>query len=112
MRYTLSAGATAAVLPLIQKINIGPTNALAAGLSWIGFALMLVTLKRGQSWREKVDDTEKTRKEQKTDVLEKIEQEQERHNDSRDAEERAATAARLVEESRRTSMTLHEHHER
>jgi hypothetical protein len=51
MRYIFSAGASAGVLPLIQAIGVGPTNTIAAGLSWLGFGLVLLTTRKGQSWR-------------------------------------------------------------
>ncbi|KZO96755.1 MFS general substrate transporter, partial [Calocera viscosa TUFC12733] len=37
IRYIASAGASAAVLPLMQAIGIAPTNAIAAGITWGGF---------------------------------------------------------------------------
>ncbi|KAF8584881.1 MFS general substrate transporter [Ramaria rubella] len=52
LRYMASAGASAAVLPLIQAIGIAPTNAIAAGFSLIGFGLVCATIKYGKSWRE------------------------------------------------------------
>lgn len=55
MRYLFSAGASAGVLPLIKAIGIGPTNAIAAVISWIGFALVVATIKWGQRARETID---------------------------------------------------------
>jgi hypothetical protein len=52
LRYIASAGASAAVLPIIQKIGIAATNAIATGFSLTGFALMCATIKYGKSWRE------------------------------------------------------------
>ncbi|KAF8519191.1 major facilitator superfamily domain-containing protein [Gautieria morchelliformis] len=52
LRYIASAGASAAVLPIIQKIGIAATNAIATGFSVTGFALMCATIKYGKSWRE------------------------------------------------------------
>ncbi|KIJ23886.1 hypothetical protein M422DRAFT_39390, partial [Sphaerobolus stellatus SS14] len=44
MRYIFSAGASAAVLPLIQAINIAPTNAIATAFTLLGFALICLTI--------------------------------------------------------------------
>ncbi|KAF8590682.1 MFS general substrate transporter [Ramaria rubella] len=52
LRYVASAGASAAVLPLIQAIGIAPTNAIATGFSLIGFGLICATIKYGKGWRE------------------------------------------------------------
>lgn len=55
MRYIFSAGASAAALPLIQVINIAPTNAIATGFTLLGFLLVCLTIRYGQGWRESVD---------------------------------------------------------
>jgi len=52
LRYVAAAGASAVVLPIIQAIGVAPTNAIAAAIAWIGFALICATIKYGQGWRE------------------------------------------------------------
>lgn len=52
LRYIASAAASAAVLPIIQAINIAPTNGIATVFSLIGFGLICATIKYGKAWRE------------------------------------------------------------
>jgi len=58
LRYIASAGASAAVLPIIQAIGVAPANAIAAAIAWIGFALMCATIRYGKGWREAGDELE------------------------------------------------------
>ncbi|KDE08499.1 hypothetical protein MVLG_01279 [Microbotryum lychnidis-dioicae p1A1 Lamole] len=50
-RYTLSAAASAFILPLIQAIGLGGANSFAAGLAWIGFGLVCATIRWGEKMR-------------------------------------------------------------
>ncbi|SCZ90003.1 BZ3500_MvSof-1268-A1-R1_Chr1-3g01717 [Microbotryum saponariae] len=50
-RYTLSAAASAFILPLIQAIGLGGANSFAAGLAWIGFGLVCATIRWGEAMR-------------------------------------------------------------
>lgn len=52
LRYLLSAAASAFVLPLIEKIGVGLTNTFSAILCWIGFLLILITIRYGPKMRE------------------------------------------------------------
>lgn len=52
VRYLFSAAASAFVLPLVQRIGVGYTNLLSAGLCWIGFGLILLVIKYGERFRE------------------------------------------------------------
>lgn len=56
LRYSFSAGASAAVLPMIDAIGIGWTNTIAAFVNWIGTALILVTIRYGSKWREAANE--------------------------------------------------------
>jgi len=46
IRYIASAGASAAVLPVMQAIGIAPTNAIAAGIAWAGFICVWLVRRR------------------------------------------------------------------
>lgn len=52
MRYIMAAAASAFVLPMIESIGVGWTNTFAAGLVWLGFGLVVVTIKYGEGMRE------------------------------------------------------------
>lgn len=56
IRYTVSAGASAAVLPCIDWIGTGWTNTAAAIIGWLGVILMLLTLKYGDKWRQRANE--------------------------------------------------------
>lgn len=49
IRYLFAAGASAGILPLVKAIGVGPANTLAAGIAWMGFGTVLLTLKWGTS---------------------------------------------------------------
>lgn len=51
-RYLCSAGASAFVLPMMNRIGPGWTMTFAAGLTWIGAVCVLVTIRWGEKWRE------------------------------------------------------------
>lgn len=51
MRYTFSAAASAFVLPMIQKIGVGWTNTFSAGMVWVAFGLILLTIRYGEEMR-------------------------------------------------------------
>jgi hypothetical protein len=110
MRYLFSAGASAGVLPLINAIGIAPTNAIAAAISWLGFTLVLATIRWGPTWRAGVEDRGAARSERRAGA--KAPEERVRiEKMSRDAEkdeDRVQTLPAGIEASRRTSMTLHE----
>jgi hypothetical protein len=94
MRYLCSAGASAGVLPLIKTIGIAPTNAIAAIISWIGFGLVVCTIRWGRVAREHVD--ERALRGMPTPTPEPL---------SSSAGDREKNDER-IESSRRTSMTL------
>ncbi|GAA6050843.1 hypothetical protein JCM3770_005734 [Rhodotorula araucariae] len=50
-RYTLSAAASAFVLPMIERIGVGWTNTFAAIVVWLGCAAVLVTIRYGDRMR-------------------------------------------------------------
>lgn len=52
LRYIASAGASAVVLPLIQKIGIAATNGIAAAFTVLGFSLIVWTVICGEKWRD------------------------------------------------------------
>ncbi|SCV68223.1 BQ2448_344 [Microbotryum intermedium] len=52
VRYTLSAAASAFILPLINAIGLGGANSFAAGLAWIGFGLVCATIRWGEKMRK------------------------------------------------------------
>lgn len=52
LRYLLSAAASAFVLPLIDSLGVGWTNTFSAALCWVGFILVLLTIRYGEKWRE------------------------------------------------------------
>ncbi|KAL8292498.1 hypothetical protein RQP46_001110 [Phenoliferia psychrophenolica] len=59
VRYTVSAAASAFVLPMIQAIGVGLTNTFAAIIVWLGFALVCVTIRYGpqmRAWGERFED--------------------------------------------------------
>ncbi|GAA5972922.1 hypothetical protein JCM11641_004005 [Rhodosporidiobolus odoratus] len=51
-RYALSAAASAFVLPMIQSIGVGWTNTFAALFCWVGFGIVLFTIRYGGKMRE------------------------------------------------------------
>ncbi|KAL8291929.1 hypothetical protein RQP46_002187 [Phenoliferia psychrophenolica] len=54
VRYILSGAASAFALPLIDVIGAGWANTFAACLTWLGFGLVLLTIRYGErmrSWR-------------------------------------------------------------
>lgn len=51
-RYLCSAGASAFVLPMMNRIGPGWTMTVAAGLTWLGAGCILLTIKWGEKWRE------------------------------------------------------------
>ncbi|TFY79438.1 hypothetical protein EWM64_g4574 [Hericium alpestre] len=55
LRSAFIALATAAILPLINHIGVFATNAIAAGLAWIGFVLLWVTIDYGDRMRAWID---------------------------------------------------------
>jgi hypothetical protein len=55
VRYLFSAGASIVALPLIQRIGVAGTNALAAGLAWMGFGLVLLIVYKGPRMRRSLD---------------------------------------------------------
>ncbi|TFY82944.1 hypothetical protein EWM64_g1059 [Hericium alpestre] len=55
LRSAFTALATAAILPLINHIGMLATNAIAAGLAWIGFVLLWVTIHYGDRMRAWLD---------------------------------------------------------
>ncbi|KZT59409.1 MFS general substrate transporter [Calocera cornea HHB12733] len=59
IRYIASAGASAAVLPLMQAIGIAPTNAIAAGLAWAGFICVWLVRRRAPPLRRVSLDEER-----------------------------------------------------
>ncbi|KAI0689302.1 major facilitator superfamily domain-containing protein [Cytidiella melzeri] len=54
-RSALISGAVVLILPTIDKFGVLATNAIAAGLSWIGFGFILATIKYGDRMRAWVD---------------------------------------------------------
>ncbi|KAF7981268.1 hypothetical protein HWV62_34159 [Athelia sp. TMB] len=67
-KYLCSAGASAAVLPVMKAIGIAPTNAIAAGFAWIGCGLVIVVILYGPRWRRvntNVEDVEESRSDEK-----------------------------------------------
>ncbi|KAK4701114.1 hypothetical protein P7C70_g5122, partial [Phenoliferia sp. Uapishka_3] len=57
-RYVISAAASAFVLPMIQAIGVGWTNTFSALIVWLGFGLVLFTIKYGARMRAYGDDGE------------------------------------------------------
>ncbi|KAJ7583506.1 MFS general substrate transporter [Mycena floridula] len=55
LRELMSAGASAAVLPLIKVAGVAPTNAIAAFLTWIGAGFVLLVIRNGARWRGGTD---------------------------------------------------------
>ncbi|KAJ7583515.1 MFS general substrate transporter [Mycena floridula] len=55
LRYIFSAGASAAVLPLIKVAGIAPTNAIAAVFTWVGAGFVLLVIQNGARWRGIID---------------------------------------------------------
>ncbi|GAA6017760.1 hypothetical protein JCM10207_000488 [Rhodosporidiobolus poonsookiae] len=51
-RYVLSAAASAFVLPMIQAIGVGWTNTFAALFVWVGFGIVLATIRWGGKMRK------------------------------------------------------------
>jgi hypothetical protein len=107
MRYLFSAGASAGVLPLINAIGIAPTNAIAAAISWLGFTLVLATIRWGPAWRAGVEERGAARSERRAAA--KAPEERARvERDAEKDEDRVQPLPAGIEASRRTSMTLHE----
>ncbi|BGP43508.1 hypothetical protein JCM10449v2_007543 [Rhodotorula kratochvilovae] len=50
-RYTLSAAASAFVLPMIERIGVGWTNTFAAAFVWLGCATVVLTIRYGDRMR-------------------------------------------------------------
>ncbi|KAI0062171.1 MFS general substrate transporter [Artomyces pyxidatus] len=55
LRSFITAFATAAFLPMINSIGVLPTNAITAGLAWIGYGLLWATIRYGDRMRAWVD---------------------------------------------------------
>ncbi|KAF8589764.1 MFS general substrate transporter [Ramaria rubella] len=55
VRNMLCALASAAVLPMINKIGVGATNGIAAVLAWIAFGLLWATIRYGDRMRAWID---------------------------------------------------------
>jgi hypothetical protein len=53
MRYTFSAAASAFVLPMIHALGVGWTNTFSAGMVWVAFGLILLTIRYGE-WMRRV----------------------------------------------------------
>ncbi|BGP20130.1 hypothetical protein JCM10213_000786 [Rhodosporidiobolus nylandii] len=51
-RYALSAAASAFVLPMIEAIGVGYTNTFSAIFCWIGFGIVVFTIRYGTKMRE------------------------------------------------------------
>ncbi|KIM80026.1 hypothetical protein PILCRDRAFT_822850, partial [Piloderma croceum F 1598] len=54
-RSLVLALATTAILPLINHIGVLGTNAIAAGLAWIGFGMLWAVIRYGDRMRAWVD---------------------------------------------------------
>jgi hypothetical protein len=87
IRYIFSAGASILALPLIQRIGVAGANALAAGLAWIGFGLLLLIIHRGPQMRAFLDEREAAAR--------KLEEEETRKEES-EAESVVAAATALA----------------
>ncbi|KAH8917119.1 hypothetical protein BT69DRAFT_1339447 [Atractiella rhizophila] len=55
MRYLFSAVASAAILPLVKAVGVGPANAMSAGMGWIGCGLVVLVLRYGRRMRNWID---------------------------------------------------------
>lgn len=55
VRYLFSAGASASVLPIINRIGFGWTNTIMTVISYAGMACVIVTYKHGSTWRERAN---------------------------------------------------------
>jgi len=55
IRYIFSAGASAAVLPLIKVAGIAPTNTITAVFTWVGAGFVLLVIQNGARWRGVID---------------------------------------------------------
>ncbi|OSD05260.1 MFS general substrate transporter [Trametes coccinea BRFM310] len=55
VRQFAVALSTAGILPLINTIGVAATDALFAGVAWIGFILIVVTIRYGDRMRQWVD---------------------------------------------------------
>ncbi|KAI5474376.1 hypothetical protein MNV49_003407 [Pseudohyphozyma bogoriensis] len=51
LRYLLAAGASAFVLPMIDKIGVGWTNTWSAGMVWLGFVMACLNMRYGEALR-------------------------------------------------------------
>ncbi|KAH8917117.1 MFS general substrate transporter, partial [Atractiella rhizophila] len=55
IRYLFSAVASAAILPLVKAVGVGPANAMSAGMGWIGCGLVVLVLRYGRKMRNWID---------------------------------------------------------
>ncbi|KZO96853.1 MFS general substrate transporter, partial [Calocera viscosa TUFC12733] len=58
LRYIACAASSAYCLPLTDAIGVAPMNAISAVLAWIGFGLIVWTIRDGSRWREKEEKRE------------------------------------------------------
>jgi len=55
LRHCITALATAAFLPLINSVGVLGTDMIAAGVAWMSFVLVLITIRYGERMRAWVD---------------------------------------------------------
>ncbi|KAI0695091.1 MFS general substrate transporter [Cerioporus squamosus] len=55
LRTLIIAATTAGLLPMINKFGVATTDALFAGIAWLGFGLLLLTIRYGDRMRAWVD---------------------------------------------------------